>query len=273
MKHLAVIFRNRTTSVPAPPGPGIPRIRPFVNFTLIELLIVIAIIAILASMLLPVLSRTRETARGMVCKNNLRQLGQLWYNYALDNRDYVVPFLPYSSKVRTDGQGCWWFEFMIMEDVIPGASGGGKTLVTTGSRKILICSSDDSENGKPYIFYSSFKCSLSYSYLFATRPNFTTAPSSIHLYKLSQIQNNTSKIPLYADCWRWWKNHPDAASKNVYFSALTPTYRNTRLNKAHTRGMNMVFIAGNVGEETEVIYRQASGQYDLWNGGVTTIAR
>jgi prepilin-type N-terminal cleavage/methylation domain-containing protein/prepilin-type processing-associated H-X9-DG protein len=59
-------------------------------FTLVELLVVIAIIALLASLLVPVLSKSKSAAEGASCNNNIRQLSLAWFMYASDNGDLLV---------------------------------------------------------------------------------------------------------------------------------------------------------------------------------------
>jgi prepilin-type N-terminal cleavage/methylation domain-containing protein/prepilin-type processing-associated H-X9-DG protein len=63
-----------------------PRIR---AFTLIELLVATAIIAILAALLLSAIGHTKAAARGIACRNNLRQWGTATQLYAADHGDHL----------------------------------------------------------------------------------------------------------------------------------------------------------------------------------------
>ena len=83
-----------------------------ISFTLIELLVVIAIIAILAAMLLPALSKTKDTAKTSTCLNNLKQINLGCQQYIMDFNNYFPSYYhPQYSQ---------WFR-------IPGMSGMGKT--------------------------------------------------------------------------------------------------------------------------------------------------
>lgn len=84
------------------------------GFTLIELLVVIAIIAILASMLLPVLSRSKTKAHGIVCLGNLKQLQLAHHLYATDANEVLVPNLEPGNAVGSWIKG--WLDFSSSTD-------------------------------------------------------------------------------------------------------------------------------------------------------------
>lgn len=69
------------------------------RFSLVELLVVLAVIGILTSILLPVLGKSRQRSKRVICKNNLKQnyLGVFLYTDDNDNR--------FMSPYETEGSG------------------------------------------------------------------------------------------------------------------------------------------------------------------------
>src|SRR3954467_12068612 len=87
-------------------------------FTLVELLVVIGIIGLLLAILLPALSKARETAARTQCMSNLRTIGQSFVMYFNENHNYFprpAPF--YSGSPQPRGEDwLWWYDITKFRD-------------------------------------------------------------------------------------------------------------------------------------------------------------
>jgi prepilin-type processing-associated H-X9-DG protein len=77
------------------------------GFTFVELLVVASTVAILASLLLPALARSKESARAVGCRSNLRQLGIALNLYSSEYHHYPTGTIMPLSTNAVDFAAYW----------------------------------------------------------------------------------------------------------------------------------------------------------------------
>jgi prepilin-type N-terminal cleavage/methylation domain-containing protein/prepilin-type processing-associated H-X9-DG protein len=116
------------------------------GFTLVELLVVIGVVALLIAILLPTLSKSRESARRVACLSNLRQVHAAFHLYAFANHDqvpigYRTASKQFNSMIFSTTGGNRWVLFGLLN-----------TAHLIDNPNILFC---PSENNPKFMFNTS----------------------------------------------------------------------------------------------------------------------
>jgi len=204
------------------------------GFTLIELLVVITIVSILAALLLPTLSKARETARGITCMNNLRQIYLGLDAYMNDHNGYLA------------GYNCaapsYWFNYHYWTYYTCASAGHGGAYLDGGNP--MYSYSDYIGRGKNTILdcptiYAGMKLSLGGTknncsdYAIDKFPGgINLADKTINIYK-SVMQNKPSREMMAIDIG-------NGASTYCW------PYSNMDVANPHNEGNNILFYDGHV---------------------------
>ena len=173
-------------------------------FTLVELLVSIAIIAILASLLLPTLARSSNSARRIKCVSNLHQLGIAAELYWGDNDGDCFECGP----TNTNSGQLWWFGWLG-----PGAEGHRSFDLSAGKLFPYL-------NGSDVRLCPALGSAMAGFKLKATNVVFSYAYNSYLAPTIQQGQASISRVPRAADTALF----ADAAQVNDFQSPASPAH-------------------------------------------------
>ncbi len=232
-------------------------------FTLIELLVVVAIIAVLAALLLPALRKARDSARSVVCSNQLRQISLAAQMYTTDFDDYLPGGMQESSPLQWRALIAPYLGFEITGVNAPP----GNAVYGGGTGSVFYCPAAWNDLAFQYPgkgFYTG-----PWSWLQGTigingcivrsRPPPASANMAYEhggVDRISQVVNTSGTI-FYGDLsdeYRTWDG------EHYFHDTLIYTYSYTGYNLApprdrHPREGNYVFLDGHV---------EALRRIDLW---------
>lgn len=166
-------------------------------FTLIELLVVIAIIALLLGIIVPVLKKTKQKARLLVCSSNLASIGKAIHAYAADNKD-AIPLGP-KARLNTGSDlypstGCVTSLLSRLGDGAPVGLGLLLDSYLSSQPKVLFCPAADqlSEADKQLALVGENQAQGDYYYRHGSVTAMEDDPTRSVYIRLSNLGKNRS---------------------------------------------------------------------------------
>lgn len=253
------------------------------GFTLVELLVVISIIAMLLAVLMPALNKARETARGVLCGSNARQLILGCLNYAYDNGNKMPYFSnpTYSSSKK---------EWLVQTKGWLGAILPYVGSVNKQTPKVKFNNADWYEQkyfaevgncpsvkdplgkAKPWTFAVNYPNVIDYP--------IPTSGSQTYLQQFRSSQLNISQIPaqtmvfMDGQAWKWWVYNmalwpldTELDKDGVYkyasgVQAASPNLLYSSANFPHGKSANLAYINGSVSRMSKKDV--AANKNDIW---------
>jgi len=207
-------------------------------FTLIELLVTIAIIAILASLLLPSLSKAKESSYRISCTSKMKQLGLCFGMYANDNNDYVFPGYDSSFGYEKSYDRS-------LKDYFAGGGNNEGTVAFYQKRNYLECPADKEARSLPDRLRSYSMNLGGWDYTVTTTLRGPTSKDGT--CKFSQILA-PSGTTLFFECRNYYNviSSNSLSATNGYFSTAQISVSGKGATYGHGKGWNFAFCDGHV---------------------------